>query len=449
MPSNPKLTFHNHASVSITYRNRTLLTDPWFSGSAFNRGWRLLEETDGNASRLKGQTSIFISHEHPDHFSVPYFRSIPVNQREKVTVFFQRTRDRRVSAYLRSNGFEVVELEKDREYAFGDDFSLSITPVPIYDSYLLVRVGGRTILNLNDCVIERPSVLRKIGNQVGNLDILLTQFSYANWIPGGPFDPSRRVEEARKKVDRLRVQVEVLNPKLVIPFASMVRFSHIENYYLNDSVVKPSDVLASLENHGSVCRFLAPGEEVNLNELETLGTAESHEGYHFWETRFKSLNVLPLEDLEGSKSFDELAVGAGLGIRAIKESASPALFLLFRLMRLSSSIVFEIRDLGIVAEFCLIKGLTKSPTSPGAQRKNDLDRVRISSESLFHLVSTEFGMDTLSVNGRFEASDKMKKRMTLMFAPQVIRNAGFPLTFVGVIKFIWARRDLHGFFRVF
>ena len=61
--------FVNHASVLITYEKIGILSDPWYKGTAFHDGWRLIYELDNNKiNELLNKTShIYISHEHPDH----------------------------------------------------------------------------------------------------------------------------------------------------------------------------------------------------------------------------------------------------------------------------------------------------------------------------------------------------------------------------------------------
>ena len=38
--------FVNHASVLISYGDISILSDPWYKGSAFHYGWRLIYELD-------------------------------------------------------------------------------------------------------------------------------------------------------------------------------------------------------------------------------------------------------------------------------------------------------------------------------------------------------------------------------------------------------------------
>ena len=66
--------FINHASVKITISGKKILCDPWYEGSIFNEGWDLISyETINYDELLKDLDYIWISHEHPDHFSVNFF----------------------------------------------------------------------------------------------------------------------------------------------------------------------------------------------------------------------------------------------------------------------------------------------------------------------------------------------------------------------------------------
>ena len=66
--------FINHASILISNDNKTILTDPWYSGTSFDDGWMLLYENDKNEIKdiLKNVDYIWYSHEHPDHFSIKF-----------------------------------------------------------------------------------------------------------------------------------------------------------------------------------------------------------------------------------------------------------------------------------------------------------------------------------------------------------------------------------------
>ena len=73
----PQITFVNHASVKISNSETTILTDPWYEGHAFNQGWLLLHENkDSEVLKMLDDVNyIWISHEHPDHFSILFLKN--------------------------------------------------------------------------------------------------------------------------------------------------------------------------------------------------------------------------------------------------------------------------------------------------------------------------------------------------------------------------------------
>jgi hypothetical protein len=237
----------NHAAFVLETGPVQLLSDPWLFGSAFADSWDLLAPTRLETLDFGAITHIWVSHEHPDHFSPPSLRSIPEEDRQHIVLMTQRTRDRRVAAYCETLGFgDVVELPSGTWLDLAPDVEIMCQPVKLDDSWLAVRAGDRTVLNLNDCLIatedEVDATLAKIGHPV---DILLTQFSFAAWI-GNPDDTAAHVESARIARDRFITQTRTIAPKWVIPFASYVWFSHEENAYMNTSVNHITDIVAEV-----------------------------------------------------------------------------------------------------------------------------------------------------------------------------------------------------------
>ena len=100
---NPKIEFINHASVLISNENISVLSDPWYQGDAFHKGWNLLHELDDIDidNLLDRTTHIWISHEHPDHFSIMFFKKFENKIKEKnIEILFQETADKRVESFL-------------------------------------------------------------------------------------------------------------------------------------------------------------------------------------------------------------------------------------------------------------------------------------------------------------------------------------------------------------
>ena len=72
-----QLQFLNHASVKVITDKVRITSDPWYSGAAFNNGWDLIR-TGGDLIDIGSDaTHFWLSHEHPDHFSLDFFKSTP------------------------------------------------------------------------------------------------------------------------------------------------------------------------------------------------------------------------------------------------------------------------------------------------------------------------------------------------------------------------------------
>src|SRR5262249_37861114 len=110
-----------------------------------------------------------------------------------------------------------------------------------------------------DCVLNRAQDLRRIAEKVGEIDVLLTQFSYANWV-GGPHDVPLREEAAAEKLDWMRLQLETIRPKFCIPFASFVVFAHEENHYLHGRRNPVPGAVRPIESTGVQPVVLYPGD---------------------------------------------------------------------------------------------------------------------------------------------------------------------------------------------
>jgi L-ascorbate metabolism protein UlaG (beta-lactamase superfamily) len=68
-----------HASILIRDMNHCpiLLTDPWLVGSNYWRSWWMQNYPDKNLrDKLQKVPTVYITHEHPDHFHMPSIRTL-------------------------------------------------------------------------------------------------------------------------------------------------------------------------------------------------------------------------------------------------------------------------------------------------------------------------------------------------------------------------------------
>ena len=98
MENSPKITWVNHAGYILSYNNINVLVDPWINGTSFNNGWNLLTESFFPKNLIDNIDYLWISHEHPDHFSPGNLKLL---NNERIRVLFQKTNDKRVVNFLK------------------------------------------------------------------------------------------------------------------------------------------------------------------------------------------------------------------------------------------------------------------------------------------------------------------------------------------------------------
>jgi hypothetical protein len=133
--------FYTHACFSVENEDAILLNDPYLNGTAFNDGWDLIEDNVVFDRFTEKKLFIYYSHEHPDHFSIPFLKSINKEIRNEITIIFQKTRDKRVKSFLENQGFAVLELDDRAKAKISNDFFITIGQVPFYDSWAFISSG--------------------------------------------------------------------------------------------------------------------------------------------------------------------------------------------------------------------------------------------------------------------------------------------------------------------
>lgn len=278
-----KIRFVSHASFSVESQGTTILCDPWLFGKAFNRGWALLSP----AAPLPWEevNYVWISHQHPDHLHFPTLKSVDPQQRKRLTMLYQKHASARIPKVLQGLGYpNVQELTLNKWVHLRKGFDVMCGSAGSMDSWLAVRTGGTTILNLNDCMIERRQ-LAYIGRLVGKVTVLLTQFSFANWI-GNHTDELGEVEN---KLREVRERIVFFAPEVTIPFASFIYFCSQENSWMNEFAITPQQI-SDLGLPG-IC-YMYPGDEWN-SDLRVSRSADAIERYSSDIARPKTIDPTP------------------------------------------------------------------------------------------------------------------------------------------------------------
>jgi len=421
-----KITFVNHASVIFSHNDVNLITDPWLFGTAFNKGWSLVSKSKMQIKDFENITHIWFSHEHPDHFNMPVLKSIPIEIRKKIKVIFQDTLDHRIANKCRELGFKVLEMKKSKTYELATGFKVKCIPDPLFDSWLYAEINGTKILNLNDCVIDSHKKVKKVHKVTGDIDILLTQFGYANKV-GNKEDFELRRKVGKKVLQRIKTQVEILRPKFIIPFASFVKFTHKDNTYMNDGMNQIDDVEKFIKREtNSNPIILYCGDEWSINPISTTSRTIEPRDNSMAINQYKNdftQEIIPY--LESPiVELDELKKVCTAYRKRLKKKNS---WLLIRLLhKLSFFITAKIylKDLGIPITFNLIDGIKESDFDIG-----DADIVT-DSDSLDFVFKWDYGPNTLEVNGRYAYSGGNEKNFFRMFLVSALNNNGRTLTYL-------------------
>lgn len=276
-----KVRFVSHASFSVESNGTTLLTDPWLVGKAFNNGWCLL--SPAASVPLEKVDYFWISHEHPDHLNFPTLKSIPPQERGRISVLYQRRASPRIVKALVGLGYtNVHELPLHRWVRLRSGMEVMCGSVGSMDSWLAVRAEDKCILNLNDCLLGRRH-MRQLRDLVSApISLLFTQFSFANWI--GNYADDRRAAE--RKVRDLQVQREFFKPEGTVPFASFIYFCNRENSWMNNFAVTPRRI-EQMQLPG--VHFMYPGDEWD----SAVGHFHSAEAVRRYMSDLQALSIDP------------------------------------------------------------------------------------------------------------------------------------------------------------
>ena len=407
----------NHASILIDHGEISLLSDPWYQGEAFHKGWNLIHElTDEEIITLLDQvTHIWISHEHPDHFSIMFFKKFGDKIKDRnIQIIFQKTNDKRVETFLSKSGYDLVIIEFNSWIKLGEDFEILCFKDGFYDSGLAIKTNDKTIINLNDCEVKDPSRCNEVLKITGECDILVSQFSYAAW-KGGKDNLAWRQLAAKEKINTLKLQTSFFKPKVLVPFASYVYFSNDLNFYLNDAANKPEDVIKAFEGNDTKVAVLSPFQELSNLECEI----DNSESMTFWNEAYKKVNSKTLQKYKSIDSGNLQEYFENYKSRIFKNNSK----WFMKLVRYASPIaafrpvIINISDLDTNIKLDLF--------GDSLQPCNVVADISMHSESLEFLLKNTFGFDTLTVNGCFEeVSDSGFSRATRTLAIENLNNMG-------------------------
>jgi UDP-MurNAc hydroxylase len=233
---NAELTFWGHNCFLADTDTEALLIDPWLNDTgAFFGSWHQWPPNghlrDKVRNRCAGKSlSIFLTHEHQDHFdqsTLELFASHP-----RCTVYIPAYKDKFLLDALGGMKLNAVELAEGESAGSAIRWRIFIDDSGInHDSAIFVQAPGFTFFNQNDCkIFDRLQMLKK---ELGEIDYYSVQFSGANWHPAcfDLPDHQRRLLARKKVLSKLRnvlTGVKILAPREFVPAAGPAFFPFLD-----------------------------------------------------------------------------------------------------------------------------------------------------------------------------------------------------------------------------
>lgn len=398
---NSEIHWINHAGYELRTGGLRIVHDPWLFGLAFDNGWALLSESTFKPTDFAGVDYIWFSHEHPDHFSPAVIKSIPEDIRATITVLFQKTKDQRVVNFCRKAGFRVQELEDGVRTPLSDRVAVTCGQVIGRDSWLYVESDDVTIFNANDCVgVDWTDIAARLPRP---LDVLLTQFSFANWV-GNPGEIDRMNAAAAQKYVEIDRQIEIFRPKSLIPFASYIWFCQPENFHMNAHANRIGDVAARFQKKLPVV-VLYPGDRYIVGQ--------PHDNRSAIERYTRDMDAIkaPMAIAESSFATEELIALSNKEQQRLKSVNSLWVMRPLAWLGFLKTVRLYCDDIGEGFSYSMFGGILAT----GLPRESCELVTR--SASFATMIKTGYGFGTLAINGRYlEIVDGAMARLSRHFA---------------------------------
>jgi UDP-MurNAc hydroxylase len=410
----------SHASLEISGWGGTLVTDPWFEGTAFADSWALHEPPATDAyETLSNCTLLWVSHGHPDHFSPLTLLKIPQSRRCVMKVLIlDIAANKPLIHWFERQEFEVVRMRPRCRIMLSPGLQVEAGEVHFGDSWMWLSYAGVSILNLNDCVLGLGD-LRYLSKHAGRPDLLALQYGVANWTGNAEDYESSRLA-AIAVLARVERYVRELKPATVLPFASEFKFSQIENQHLNDSQNSMADVESLLYAGGHKVVTMGNGDTWSRERGLVRSLPWVSSSMRPPEPSEMDFTKVPLSELQALSFARAKATASFHG--SLRTNVYRRLVGLSRLGR----VVIHVLD----THECLTVRMESVEPSRVDQRPD----LEMSSEMLAELIGKFYGVDNLFIGGRFRRlTDDALLKLGFVFGLERLGGMGIHLG-VGLLR---------------
>jgi len=185
---------HSHATLEISYREKSVLFDPWLNGPAYYGSWRLHPEPNVSTENLQ-VSGIVITHPHPDHFHLPTLEMID----RETPIYFPK-----FPSGIIERGLKELQFKNQNPMLWNENFSVGnyinmkfLRPRSLWeDAGVLTLIDDEGVcfswLNL----VDAGSVIDQ--SLLGNLDLLTSAFDQG--ASGYPLTWSHLSEQRKLKI---------------------------------------------------------------------------------------------------------------------------------------------------------------------------------------------------------------------------------------------------------
>ena len=273
-----KIKYLSSASVLIQDEDSKIITDPWYIDGEFYGSWCHYPPCTVNPKDYDDIDGIYISHIHPDHFSVKTLEKM----NKSIPIFIHKFHADFLKNAITQLGFNVIEVEHDKSINIKNNLNIRILGADNCNPELCLRYfgcglaektfgstqidtlcaidnGDQVIVNTNDCPypLAETSALR-LKNHYKNINFLLFGYSSAAAYPQCFSLPSNELKKSQQViVQNFLTQgekyINLFSPNFYMPFAgryvlggkkSILEENRAEidledavDYYLNSSVI--------------------------------------------------------------------------------------------------------------------------------------------------------------------------------------------------------------------